>query len=73
MQATLVRKSRTQRLLAPTADSYLPKQHDDGKHQRGRKRCSRGGGGGEDREYAPSVVTVVLVVIIAHIADIFVC
>ena len=72
MQAMLVRKSSKERLLAPTADSYLPKQHDDGKHQRGRKRCSRGGGG-EDREYAPSVVTVVLVVIIAHIADIFVC
>ena len=49
MKEMLEKKSTKQRLLAPSAGPYLPKQHDDGKQQRGRKRCSMGADGA-DRE-----------------------
>ena len=60
MKDMLEKKSTKQRLLAPSAGPYLPKQHDDGKQQRGRKRwCWMGAAGAEDRE-CTLVVTILV-------------
>ena len=63
MKDMLEKKSTKQRLLAPSAGPYLPKQHDDGKQQRGRKRwCWMGAGGADDR-----VCTLVVTILVYHI------